>query len=321
MPNAQAKTILNPAIRPLAPADLERVVEIDRANTGQSRRGFFENRLAASLSDPGAFISLAFVEHDRVEGFVLAHMLDGEFGGRQPAAILDAIGTSLAARGHGGAHALMLELEITARGRGAHAVRTQVVWSDEAMLHFFANAGFQLGTRLVLERACVKSAGEVRPGDLGTDDSQDLSEDRIAVRSMVAADLHAVVSLDRGITGLDRSLYYQRKMNEALRGNGVRLSMLAEIDATPAGFIMARVDFGEFGETETEAVLDTIGVNAEFRDQGVGTVLVTQLLSQLANLRVERVRTVVEWNDVTLIGFFDRLGFRPTQDLVFALAL
>jgi ribosomal protein S18 acetylase RimI-like enzyme len=84
---------------------------------------------------------------------------------------------------------------------------------------------------------------------------------------------------------------------------------------------MARVDFGEFGETVTEAVLDTIGVNAEFRGQGVGTVLVTQLLSQLANLRVERVRTVVEWNDVTLIGFFDRLGFRPTQNLVFALAL
>jgi ribosomal protein S18 acetylase RimI-like enzyme len=216
----------------------------------------------------------------------------------------------------------MQELQATARRRNAQAVRTQVVWSDEPMTRFFASLGFKLGTRLVLERDCAKLADENESrAEAGDNDDSDLSLDRIAVRSMVADDLHAVISLDRGITGRDRSAYYQRKMDEALRKNGIRLSMLAEIDQTPAGFVMARVDYGEFGQTEMEAVLDTIGIEAEFRGQGVGSVLLTQLLSHLASLRVERVRTVVEWNDVSLIGFFSRLGFKPTQNVVLALAL
>jgi ribosomal protein S18 acetylase RimI-like enzyme len=320
MPNAQIQSSADPVIRPLLPSDLERVVEIDRDNTGHARRGFFENRLTAALSEPNAFIALAYTEHDRVEGFVLAHVLDGEFGGARPATILDAIGIAQSARGHGGAHGLMRELQAAARRRNAQAVRTQVVWSDQAMTRFFASLGFKLGTRLVLERDCAMQASE-REQQTGEDNDRDHSLDRIAVRSMVPEDLHAVVSLDRGITGRDRSAYYQRKMNEALRKNGIRLSMLAEIDHTPAGFVMARVDYGEFGQTEMEAVLDTIGIEAEFRAQGVGTALLTQLLSHLASLRVERVRTVVEWNDVGLIGFFSRLGFRPTQNVVLALTL
>jgi ribosomal protein S18 acetylase RimI-like enzyme len=316
MPHAQAQSSAEPAIRPLQPSDLERVVEIDRDNTGHARRGFFENRLAAGLSEQQAFIALAYTERDRVEGFVLAHMLDGEFGGARAATILDAIGIAPSARGRGGAHGLMRELQETARRRNAREVRTQVVWSDEAMTHFFASLGFRLGTRLVLERDCATTAGA---GDPQAEAGED--NDRILVRSMAAEDLHSVVSLDRGITGRDRSGYYQRKMDEALRSNGIRLSMLAEIDKTPAGFIMARVDYGEFGQTEMEAVLDTIGVDAEFRTQGVGSVLLGQLIAHLASLRVERVRTVVEWNDVNLIGFFDRLGFKPTQNVVLALVL
>ena len=138
---------------------------------------------------------------------------------------------------------------------------------------------------------------------------------------MTLADLPSVIGLDRGITGQDRSVYLKHKVEEALRKNGVRLSMLAEIDETPAGFIMARVDYGEFGETEAEAVLDTIGVDSEFQRQNVATSLLAQLLSQLSSLRVERVRTVVEWNNTSLIAFLDRSGFKPTQNLTFALPL
>jgi ribosomal protein S18 acetylase RimI-like enzyme len=321
MPSPQAQEGANPLIRRLTPADLDRVIAIDRGITGQSRRGFFENRLAASLNEPRPFISLAFVEDGVVEGHVFAHMLDGEFGGRHPVAVLDAIGTSKSVRGHGGAHALMRDLQIAARGRGAHALRTQVVWSDEPMMHFLAAVGFRLGTRIVLDRRCARTDGEMHPGDSAGDAGQDLSQDRIAVRSLTLADLPAVIRIDRTITSLDRTVYYKRKADEALRKNGVRLSMQAEIDGTPAGFIMARVDYGEFGQTETEAVLDTIGVDPEFFGQKVGTVLLMQLLWQLENLRVERVRTVVEWNNARLIAFFDRLGFTPTQNLTFALAL
>jgi ribosomal protein S18 acetylase RimI-like enzyme len=321
MQKAQTKTTENGTIRRLTSGDLDRVVEIDRAVSGQSRRGFFENRLAASLNESGAFISLAYIENGVVEGHALAHMLDGEFGIRKRVAVLDTIGTSQSVRGHGGAHALVKELQLAARASGAHALRTQAVWSNESMMHFLAAVGFKLGTRIVLDRPCARKPGEIPLGDADADVAQDLLPDRVTVRSLTLADLPSVIGLDRKITGRDRSVYLKRKVDEALRKNGVRLSMLAEIDRTPAGFIMARVDYGEFGETEAEAVLDTIGVDSEFQRQNVATSLLTQMLNQLDSLRVERVRTVVEWNNATLIAFLDRSGFRPTQNLTFTLLL
>jgi RimJ/RimL family protein N-acetyltransferase len=53
----------------------------------------------------------------------------------------------------------------------------------------------------------------------------------------------------------------------------------------------------------------------------VATSLLTQMLNQLSSLRVERVRTVVEWNNTTLIAFLDRSGFKPTQNLTLSLLL
>jgi ribosomal protein S18 acetylase RimI-like enzyme len=321
MTNAQVQEIADGSIRRLTSADLDRVIEIDREVSGQSRRGFFENRLAASLNEPGAFISLAYIENGVVQGHALAHMLDGEFGVRKRVAVLDAIGTSQSVRGHGGARALVKELQLTARASGAHALRTQALWSNVSMIRFLAAVGFKLGTRIVLDRPCARKPGEMPLGDVDADVSLDLVPERISVRSLTLADLPSVIGLDREITGQDRSVYLKRKVSEALRKNGVRLSMLAEIDETPAGFIMARVDYGEFGETETEAVLDTIGVDSEFQGQHVGTSLLAQMLSQLSSLRVERVRTMVEWNSATLIAFLDRSGFKPTQDLNFSLSL
>ncbi|MDE2362403.1 MAG: GNAT family N-acetyltransferase [Hyphomicrobiales bacterium] len=307
-------------IRRLSKSDLDRVVEIDTAIAGRSRRGFFENRLAVSLAEPAGFISLAYVENGMIQGFALAHMLDGEFGGRHPFAVLDAIGVDRTVRNHGGAHALLKELQTAARGRGAHAIRTQVAWPNETLMHFLGQAGFRLGSRLVLGRSCAKQPGEFRPGEAETD-GQDLSEDRVEVRTLTERDLPSIIGIDRDITGRDRSSYFKRKVNDVLRRNGVRMSMVAEIENTPAGFVMARVDYGEFGQADIEAVLDTIGVDREFSGQSVGAVLVSQLLRQLANLRVDRIRTVVEWNNAELLAFLDRMGFRPTQNMTLALQL
>ena len=42
-------------LRPAAPEDLGRVVALDRAHSGQSRRGFFEKRWRSMESDAEAF--------------------------------------------------------------------------------------------------------------------------------------------------------------------------------------------------------------------------------------------------------------------------
>ena len=102
-------------VRRLTPNDLDRVAEIDQAAAGRSRRGFFENRVAASLAEPAAFISLGYTENGVVQGFALGHRLDGEFGGQRPVVVIDALGVEAAARGHGGAQDLMKQLQAEAR--------------------------------------------------------------------------------------------------------------------------------------------------------------------------------------------------------------
>ena len=125
----------------------------------------------------------------------------------------------------------------------------------------------------------------------------------------------AVVRIDRRSTGHDRSAYYRRKFDEALGESGVRVSVVAEQDGMVAGFLMARVDFGEFGRAATAAVIDTIGVDAAASGKHVGRALVSQLLANLTSLHVESVRTEVEWNRFDLLRFLDRCGFRPGQQL------
>ncbi|HXW27537.1 MAG TPA: GNAT family N-acetyltransferase [Xanthobacteraceae bacterium] len=163
----------------------------------------------------------------------------------------------------------------------------------------------------------VGDDAEVDYGKPAAPDFGPLARDRIPVRAMTERDLAALIAIDRRITGRDRSGYFERKLEEALHESDVRVSLVAEQDGAIVGFIMARVDFGEFDRFEPIAVMDTIGVDPDWQDHGVGRALLSQLLMNLGTLRVERIRTDVAWRDRDLIGFLDRCGFLPAQQLCF----
>jgi predicted N-acetyltransferase YhbS len=167
----------------------------------------------------------------------------------------------------------------------------------------------------------VGSAHEINYGNSAEPDFGPLARDRIPVRAMRADDLRALVAIDRKIVGRDRSAYFERKLADALHESDVRVSLVAELDGRPVGFIMARIDLGEFGRVETTAVMDTIGVDPECRNAGIGRALLSQLLVNLGTLRVEQVRTVIDWRDLNLLPFFDHFDFRPAQQLCFELDL
>lgn len=141
--------------RLLVAADLDSVVAIDRAITGRSRRGFYEKRLAAIQRDPSAFIALGAAEGGHLVGFAFAQLLDGEFGGKFPVALLDAFGIASGSRGRGAGRGLMRELETMLRGRGARELQSQAPWTNHELLRFFAATGFTLAPRQVLERAAT----------------------------------------------------------------------------------------------------------------------------------------------------------------------
>jgi GNAT superfamily N-acetyltransferase len=143
--------------RPVTTADLDTIVALDRKVTGQSRRGFYEKRLAAQGRDPRAFASLAIQAEGRLAGFVFAQILDGEFGGKEPIAVLDALCVDPDARGGHLGRQLMAALERQLAGHGVRELQTQADWTAHELIRFFGASGFELAPRLVLERETTMS--------------------------------------------------------------------------------------------------------------------------------------------------------------------
>ncbi len=302
-------------IRALSPADLEKVVTLDQQFSGSPRRDFFAKRLKAQQDSPTTFISLTAEIDGAIAGFVSCQMLEGEFGSTCPIAVLDAIGVDREFQRRGVGHQLFEQLIGEVGNRGGRELQSVVKWDQPDLLRFFSDAGFKLAGRQVLELATdAMTEAEF--------DGADLSRDRVPMRSLMKEDLDQIVRIDRHITETDRRPYYQRTITQALEESGIRVSLVAEKDdpvkdnlAIIRGFIMARVDYGEFGQTGSEAVIDTIGVDPAARDQQIGQALVSQLITNLKGLRVESVRTEVPWDNFSLMGFLQQCGFRPAQRL------
>lgn len=302
-------------IETIGTASLVTVVELDSKTNGRRRPDFFAKRFTAQEKHPEAFISIGASDGDRMVGFVCCHMLKGEFGSDELIAVLDAMSVEPESQGHGVGHELMTRLMTEIRNRGGRELQTQAGWTQPEVLDFFASTGFRMAPRLILERSTPDFSDPTR------DEFDDLSRNDVLVRSLLPEDLDQVIRIDAKITGHARRDFFNRKFEEVLYESGVRMSLIAEIDGMVVGFMMARVDFGEFGRTASEAVIDTLGVATDFRSKHVGHALLAQLLGNLATLQVESVRSEVEWNNLGLLGFLDRCGFEPSQRLALSCGL
>ena len=140
----------------------------------------------------------------------------------------------------------------------------------------------------------------------------------INCRSLAREDLAALIQINRKVTGRENTAFYERKVNEVLNESGIRVSMVAELDGQVVGFIMARVDYGEFDRIEPNAVLDSVAVNPAMGHRQVGTALLSQLMVNLTGLRLETIRTEVDANHLDVFSFFLKNGFRQSQELVFS---
>ena len=144
--------VANRHTRPLRADDIERVIAIDRAYSGHSRRRFFEKRFAAAKAQPEDFIHVGVVQDGALCGYAIARVLRGEFGHKQAVAVLDAIGVDAGSRERGVGQALMAELNAVMLRQDVRALQSQAEWTNLDLMRFFAAAGFQLAPRLTLQR-------------------------------------------------------------------------------------------------------------------------------------------------------------------------
>lgn len=320
--------------RRLAPSDLEAVVSIDAALSGRGRRAYFERRLSAAQRDAERNLQFAVEEDGALGGFILGHVLEGEFGRSEPELRLEAIGVKLAAQGGGIGAALGRAFEAEARRRGVPEIRTSARWREHDLLRFLDSAGYRLAASHVLDcglaDAALGSHGEepVEPRALPRDSNDygspgavaefaELARDATEVGVLEETDLQGIARIDRRLTGRDRRSYLVRTLREGLSDSAIRVSLAARVDGGVAGYLMARVDYGDFGRAEPAAVIDTVGVDPLRARQGIGRALLSQLFVNLRGLGVERVETVVAAGDLALLGFFYAAGLRPAERLSF----
>lgn len=328
-------TLQRIAIRPLMREDLDAVVSIDAVIGGRTRRAYFERRLDAALREPNLHAQFAATDEDGLAGYLLARVLEGEFGRRTPGLRLEVIGVRNDARGLGVASSLFDALSDYGRRHRIADVRTQAPWNDHRLLAWIDAMGFTLAPNHVVD--CDVRGGaytperddpvahvegesptqEINYGNRSGNDFERLARDNADVGGMDPADLADIVRIDRSITGRDRHEYMRHKLSEAMHDSAIRVSLTARLDGIIVGFLMARVDLGDFGRTEPVAVIDTIGVDSGYARRRVGHALLSQLFVNLGALRVERVETVVAPHDFALLGFLYSVGFAPSQRLPF----
>ncbi|MGD0150456.1 MAG: GNAT family N-acetyltransferase [Xanthobacteraceae bacterium] len=157
---AEAGTTFHNGIRALNADDLERVIIIDRAHSGRSRRHFFEKRFAAAAAHPDEFIQIGVTRDGSLRGFAIARLFRGEFGREPMVAMLDAIGVEMEVQEQGVGHMLMDGLIETLRPAGVHTLQSQAEWTNHGLMRFFDASGFKLAHRVVLERSTSEPLAE-----------------------------------------------------------------------------------------------------------------------------------------------------------------
>ena len=149
----------------------------------------------------------------------------------------------------------------------------------------------------------------------------DGESDGVTIRSLELGDAPRLVRMDQRLTGRNRSAWYEGKLKRALAESDVRISLGAVLDGSLVGAVLGSLQYGEFGQPEPIAILDTILVDPGYARRGVGRALLENPTRNLQALGIERLRTEVAWDDYDLNRFLGRLGFAPAPRLVLEVRL
>ncbi len=144
-----------------------------------------------------------------------------------------------------------------------------------------------------------------------------MDKNTIKIRLMKSNDFDAVVAIDQKVLKVSRPEYYQVKFEKLVQSKDyVPTSLVAEIEGGPVvGFVMGELYIGDYGISQEEATLDTIGVDPDYQHRGIGEQLMNEFMDHLRTLGVRKINTLVDWNDSKLIRFFSANQFSPSKTI------
>jgi predicted N-acetyltransferase YhbS len=144
-----------------------------------------------------------------------------------------------------------------------------------------------------------------------------MNESAIRIRLMKKEDFDAVVRIDEKVLKAFRPEYYELKFEKLLESKDyLPVSLVAEGgDGTLVGFVMGELYMGQYGISQEGATLDTIGVDPSYQHKGIGEQLIREFVDHLKKLGVQKINTLVDWNDSKLIHFFSANQFSPSKTI------
>ncbi len=96
-----------------------------------------------------------------------------------------------------------------------------------------------------------------------------------------------------------------------LRGP-LNLSFIAEVEGHLAGFILARIAYLNIPMNEM-CVVDALVVDPNYRNQGIGSLLLNHLESACCSKGIQKMRVHVDESNSALLNYFHRLGFNRSN--------
>lgn len=134
-------------------------------------------------------------------------------------------------------------------------------------------------------------------------------EKKLKIRGLTLKDLPAIVEIDRKVLGKPRPAYWKRKI-EVSEFRPPLASLVAEIDGKVIGFVLGDVSGWEFGVPDNTGVIETVGIDPAYQRRGIARRLAEELIKSFKLNGVQKINTLVEWDDWDLLQFFHSLGFK-----------
>jgi predicted N-acetyltransferase YhbS len=144
-----------------------------------------------------------------------------------------------------------------------------------------------------------------------------MNKSAIKIRFMQASDFDAVVQIDTKVVKTSRLDHYKLRFSKFVKSNDNVPTSLVAVDekGTVVGFVLGELYIGEYGISHETATLDTIGVDPDSQHKGTGQMLITEFMAHMKSLGVKKMFALVDWNDVSLIPFFNKNKFNPSKHI------
>lgn len=143
---------------------------------------------------------------------------------------------------------------------------------------------------------------------------------KVNVRTITAGDIDDIIEIihhirDGDVRHADGLNNLRDEVRRQLKEQD-RFCLGAEIKDDFVGFIIGDERSWEFGSAAKVGWIRILGVHPDYQQSGVGQALGDEILRRFRESDVQRVRTIVGWEQSDLLPFFHTLGFGMKESTV-----